>query len=1149
MKKGFHLILVIALLFTTFGIYSLPASATDDNVWSFNTDNNFEGWTGFMRMDSRTVTGGYYSMNALGTLGSQSPAIYSPSTFTCPAASFPILKIKLKNSTASTSIGAYFTTTTDTNFSESKKVSFTITANSSDYIEYSCDMSTNTNWTGTFKQFMLAFGNVTGNLSIDSIKLDAPTVSQEWNFNDNTTNGWSAWGTHSASAASGNITVTRTGSGQGAVNSPSVSLDTTTYKYLTIGVNSTTASGLKFYFKCDANGFNETNTKTVAMTPSSTFNEYMIDFSTSTGWTGSFKQYMMILTTEGTASIDYIKLSNTYVPPVVQNGVNVSIAATADTITTIDGTTTLTATVTSNNTLNDYGVTWKTNNVNAILTKNTNGTATLTGKINGMIVVTAISKADKTAIATKTIAISNQDNKAAHYDLKVMLFGNSILKHGPNAGLGWSGNWGMAASSEDKDYVHRLMNYYVQNKYGTLDFSLYGIATFEQAIVAVDNYDYTSILAPVATAVASYLPNIVDLQLGENVSASGLTATQYANALEQLVQTIQTASPGVKIMLCTPFWGGTIKLQGLQSVATEYNLPISDLSTLNTDENKATGLFANSGVAAHPGDTGMEHIAGLIWANMDDVIMDNFPAQYEYLPQTITLTSPSDTITTDAGTVQMSASVLPAIAGQDVTWSVSNVDLATVGANGLLTAKNNGQVVVTATSTLNTVFGTKTITISGQSTPYTVTYLAGTTDSVTNLPTANNFAKGTFTLSTQKPLRTAYQFVGWSLTQNGAVVGTITITGNTSVYAVWKLASTWEFNENDNLQSITVQNGFNVFVLNGKLMAIATGTDVASGNVLRVTSPTLSLTTANYKALVLKLQNTAFNASTAINLVVHTTNGDKTYSAVVTSINDTQYGFDLSDCTGTITGFYFEPTNIDCTINVDYIRFASGIKVTYDANTTDTVTGLPTSEYVFDGTNFTVNTAQPTRVNYRFGGWSLTSDGTTPVASELTVTANTTLYAIWIYNVAWDFNTNGDFQGWTPGNLSNTSVTGGYLSATALNKGSEQTPSYDPIIAVTPALVSTNTYKKVKVRLSYTLLSGVTSTTFQVFFKSQAVTSLSEAASKSIVLSGNSSNGFIDVELDMSQNTLWSGSNLTYLRIDPISGGGTFQIDSIELLQ
>ena len=39
---------------------------------------------------------------------------------------------------------------------------------------------------------------------------------------------------------------------------------------------------------------------------------------------------------------------------------------------------------------------------------------------------------------------------------RVLFVGNSITLHGPRPQIGWTNNWGMAASARDKDYVHLL---------------------------------------------------------------------------------------------------------------------------------------------------------------------------------------------------------------------------------------------------------------------------------------------------------------------------------------------------------------------------------------------------------------------------------------------------------------------------------------------------------------------------------------------------------------------------------------------------------------------------------------------------------------------------------------------------------------------
>ena len=39
---------------------------------------------------------------------------------------------------------------------------------------------------------------------------------------------------------------------------------------------------------------------------------------------------------------------------------------------------------------------------------------------------------------------------------RVLFVGNSITRHGPRPEIGWTNDWGMAASARDKDYVHLL---------------------------------------------------------------------------------------------------------------------------------------------------------------------------------------------------------------------------------------------------------------------------------------------------------------------------------------------------------------------------------------------------------------------------------------------------------------------------------------------------------------------------------------------------------------------------------------------------------------------------------------------------------------------------------------------------------------------
>ena len=54
---------------------------------------------------------------------------------------------------------------------------------------------------------------------------------------------------------------------------------------------------------------------------------------------------------------------------------------------------------------------------------------------------------------------------------RVLFFGNSITRHEPNESIGWSGDWGMAASCKEKDYVH-LVVAELDKRYGKVDYCI-----------------------------------------------------------------------------------------------------------------------------------------------------------------------------------------------------------------------------------------------------------------------------------------------------------------------------------------------------------------------------------------------------------------------------------------------------------------------------------------------------------------------------------------------------------------------------------------------------------------------------------------------------------------------------------------------------
>ena len=135
----------------------------------------------------------------------------------------------------------------------------------------------------------------------------------------------------------------------------------------------------------------------------------------------------------------------------------------------------------------------------------------------------------------------------------------------------------------------------------------------------------------------------------------------------------------------------------------------------------------------------------------------------------------STTITTDNGTLQLSAVIIPADASdKTVTWSIQNgTGQATISTSGQVTAIANGTVTARAAANDGSgVFGTLAITISNQVIPVT-----GITVSGAGGATSINTDNGTLQLNAViTPSDATDKTVTWSL-QNGTGQATISTSG------------------------------------------------------------------------------------------------------------------------------------------------------------------------------------------------------------------------------------------------------------------------------------------------------------------------------------------------------------------------------------
>ncbi len=185
-----------------------------------------------------------------------------------------------------------------------------------------------------------------------------------------------------------------------------------------------------------------------------------------------------------------------------------------------------------------------------------------------------------------------------------MLFvGNSITRHSPKPDIGWFGDWGMAASAKERDYVHVAVKL-LEERLGKMDYAIVNCAAWER------QYYQDEILSNWAEA-RDFFADIVVIRIGENMHsaqdkfAAFPIAPHFAKMIEYF-----TPNPSAKVVVCSLFWRQPIIDEAIRAVAQQKGYTFVSLGDLGENvENTAAKKFAHEGVAMHPGDLGMQRIA------------------------------------------------------------------------------------------------------------------------------------------------------------------------------------------------------------------------------------------------------------------------------------------------------------------------------------------------------------------------------------------------------------------------------------------------------------------------------------------------------------------------------------------------------------
>lgn len=167
----------------------------------------------------------------------------------------------------------------------------------------------------------------------------------------------------------------------------------------------------------------------------------------------------------------------------------------------------------------------------------------------------------------------------------------------------------MAASSEDKDYVHLVTSELARHTGARPEIMVRNIADFERNYATYDvDQNMKDLFA--------FDPDLVVPAIGENVPTLGsdTAKAQFKAGLTSVLRcAMARRHPLVVLRSC--YWADAAKDQALQQACQEAGGLFVNAGLLGRDASNAASAertFKHAGVAGHPGDKGMKALADAI---------------------------------------------------------------------------------------------------------------------------------------------------------------------------------------------------------------------------------------------------------------------------------------------------------------------------------------------------------------------------------------------------------------------------------------------------------------------------------------------------------------------------------------------------------
>lgn len=198
---------------------------------------------------------------------------------------------------------------------------------------------------------------------------------------------------------------------------------------------------------------------------------------------------------------------------------------------------------------------------------------------------------------------------------RVLFVGNSITMHGPKPEIGWTGNWGMAASAAERDQVHLVVSAMAKLRGKQPVFQAVNVADFERG------YDGFDVAVKMKEEIAFDADTVI-VGIGENVPAleTKEAVGKFKDAMVRLLKTLK-ADGRTALYVRSTFMADAVKdavMKEACALAGGFFIDVSGLAKDERNYARSERKIEHAGVGGHPGDQGMRAIADAIVAALQN---------------------------------------------------------------------------------------------------------------------------------------------------------------------------------------------------------------------------------------------------------------------------------------------------------------------------------------------------------------------------------------------------------------------------------------------------------------------------------------------------------------------------------------------------